>query len=118
MLTGVLKTLALMIQHAPNESNEMNWPHIRNDVCTVLCDLPKWTPGIKLYGCPKLSPTFKPMERIAIDTIGPSPNGMGFKCIIVIIDTFTRHVELYPKQEVTAIAAADTKTIPNVFTSS
>ena len=32
---------------------------------------------------------------------------MGFKYIIVIIDTFTRYVELFPKQEVSAIAAAD-----------
>ena len=32
---------------------------------------------------------------------------MGLKYIIVIIDTFTRYVELFPKQEVTAIAAAD-----------
>ena len=47
------------------------------------------------------------MERIAIDTIGPLPNGMGFKYIIVIIDTFTRYVELFPKQEVSAISAAN-----------
>ena len=47
------------------------------------------------------------MERIAIDTIGPLAHDMGFKYIIVIIDTFTRYVELIPKQEVTAIAAAD-----------
>ena len=32
---------------------------------------------------------------------------MGFKYIIVIIETFTLYVELFPKQEVTAIAAAD-----------
>ena len=32
---------------------------------------------------------------------------MGLKYIIVIIDTFTWYVELFPKQEVTAIAAAD-----------
>ena len=51
--------------------------------------------------------TLKPIERIAIDTIGPLPNDMGFKYIIVIIDTFTRYVELFPKQEVSAIAAAD-----------
>ena len=44
------------------------------------------------------------MERIAIDTIGLLPNDMCFKCII---DTFTRYVELFPKQEVSAIAAAD-----------
>ena len=47
------------------------------------------------------------MERIGIDTIGPLPNDIGFKYIVVIIDTFTSYVELYPKQEVTAIAAAD-----------
>ena len=51
--------------------------------------------------------TLKPMERIAIDTIGPLSNDMGFKYIIIIIDTFTRYVELFPKQKNTAIAAAD-----------
>jgi len=49
----------------------------------------------------------KPMERISIDTIGPPPSDMGIKYFIVIIDTFTRYVELFPKQEVTAMAAAD-----------
>ena len=48
------------------------------------------------------------MERIAIDTIGPVDEDMGFKNIIVIIDTFSRYVELFPKHEVSAIAAADT----------
>ena len=32
---------------------------------------------------------------------------MGLKYIIVIMDTFTRYIELFPKQDVTAIAAAD-----------
>ena len=49
--------------------------------------------------------TLKAMGRI--DAIGPLPYpDMGFKYIIVIIDTFSRFVELFPKQEVTAIAAA------------
>jgi len=51
--------------------------------------------------------TLKPMERISIATIGPLPADMGLNYIIVIIDTFTRYLELFPKQEVTAIAAAD-----------
>ena len=50
--------------------------------------------------------TLKPMERISIDTIGPLPADMGLKYIIVIIATFTRYIELFPKQEVTAITAA------------
>ena len=48
------------------------------------------------------------MKRISIDTIGPLPADMGLKYIIVIIDTFTRYVELFPTQEVTVIATADT----------
>ena len=49
--------------------------------------------------------SLKPLERISIDTMETSD--MGLKYIIVIIDTFTRHVELFPKQEITVIAAAD-----------
>ena len=41
-----------------------------------------------------------------MDTIGSLPND-GFKYIIVIIDTFTRYVELFPKQEVKTVAATD-----------
>jgi len=47
------------------------------------------------------------MERIAIDTIGPIEENFGLKYIIVIIDTFTRYVELFPKHDVSAMAAAD-----------
>ena len=46
------------------------------------------------------------MERISVKTIVPIRSEIGLKYIIVIIDTFTRYVELIPKQEVTAIAAA------------
>ena len=47
------------------------------------------------------------MERISIDTIGPVPSDMDIKYIVVIIDTFSRYVELFPKQEVAAMAAAN-----------
>ena len=47
------------------------------------------------------------MERIAIDTIGPIEENFGLRYIIVIIDTFTRYVELFPKHDVSAMAAAD-----------
>ena len=36
------------------------------------------------------------MERIAIDTIGPVDEDMGLKYLIVIIDTFSRYVDLSP----------------------
>ena len=47
---------------------------------------------------------YRPIERIDIDTIGPVDEDMGLKHIIVIIDTFSRYVELFPRS---AIAAAD-----------
>jgi hypothetical protein len=52
------------------------------------------------------------MERIAIDTIGPVNEDLGFKFIIVIIDTFSRYGELFSKQEVIAVAAADALHVP------
>ena len=62
----------------------------------------------KTYGRPGLScQLLDHIKRIAIDTIGPLPNGMGSKHIIVILDTFIRYVQLFLKKEVTAMAAAD-----------
>ena len=43
--------------------------------------------------------SLRPMERIAIDTIGPVDEDMGLKYIIVIIDTFSRYVELSPNMK-------------------
>ena len=51
--------------------------------------------------------TLKPMQRIALDTIGPMDISTDFRYIIVIIDTFTRYVELFPTYDVTAAAATD-----------
>jgi transposase InsO family protein len=44
------------------------------------------------------STEYEPMQRICIDTVGelPATNPHGFKHILVIIDGFTRWVELYP----------------------
>jgi hypothetical protein len=48
------------------------------------------------------------MERLAIDTIGPLPvQEDGYNNILVIIDAFTRWIELYPIKDVTAKSAAD-----------
>ena len=108
---GVERTIALMTQHAPTETSATNWPKLRYHVRCYIQSCPT---------CQKMDATHKairasrftlsslrPMERIAIDTIGPVPEDLGFRYIIVIIDTFSRYVELFPKQEVTAIAAAD-----------
>ena len=90
-----------MIQHAPDETNETNWPKIRQDVrhyiqsCSTRQKMDARHKTIRASRF--VFSTLKPMKRIAIDTIGSLPNDMGFKYIIVIIDTLTRYGELFPK---------------------
>jgi hypothetical protein len=57
---------------------------------------------------PYTKASYTPMDRIAIDTIGPLPvDALGNKYIITIIDCFSRIVELVPAQDTTAITAAN-----------
>ena len=48
--------------------------------------------------------TYTPMECLNIDFIGPFPD-QGY--ILVIVDTFTRWVELYHTTDATALSAAE-----------
>jgi hypothetical protein len=51
--------------------------------------------------------SFEPMERLAIDTIGPlTADDEGNKYIVVIIDCFSRWVELYATKDATGMEAA------------
>jgi hypothetical protein len=58
---------------------------------------------------PFTTAAYAPMERIAIDTIGPmkTPDSDGNTHIMVVIDCFTRYAELYPIQKLDAQTAAD-----------
>jgi len=48
------------------------------------------------------------MQRLNVDTIGPLPIGThGHQYILVVIDTFTRFVELYPTRGVSGSEAAE-----------
>lgn len=47
------------------------------------------------------------MERLAMDTIGPlDKDQRGYSYVLVITDTFSRYVELYPLITLEAIEAA------------
>ena len=49
-----------------------------------------------------------PMDKVSMDTIGPMPSdNSGFKYILVIVDNFSRWVELYPTVTVDAEECAD-----------
>jgi transposase InsO family protein len=57
---------------------------------------------------PFTTSTYRPMSRINIDSIGPLPSDQyGNTYILVMIDCFSRFVELYPIKAVDAI-----KTVP------
>ena len=48
--------------------------------------------------------TYTPMECLNVDFVGPFPNG---ECILVIVCTFTRRIELYHTLDATALSAAE-----------
>ena len=61
----------------------------------------------KLYIEPFVGSTYAPMERIQIDHVGPLPeDAYGNKHILVIVDTFTRWVEMYPVKDVSSYTTA------------
>jgi transposase InsO family protein len=108
---GVERTILLLTQHEPDLTNSTVWPNLRHDVRQFVQSCPTCQKMDARHQVIRASrfvlSSLRPMERIAIDTIGPMDEDMGFKYIIVIIDTFTRYVELFAKQDVTALAAAD-----------
>lgn len=56
---------------------------------------------------PFTTASYEPMVKVSMDTIGPLPASKdGFEFILVIIDNFTRFVELYPTKDTSALAAA------------
>jgi hypothetical protein len=57
---------------------------------------------------PFTTSTYEPMQRLNIDTIGPlDVSTHGFQYILVVIDTFSRYVTLWPTRSTTATEAAD-----------
>ena len=63
---------------------------------------------IAVHTHPFTAGVYGPWERVNIDTIGPLPEDeLGYKFIIVIIDCFSRFLELHPAKDATAAAAAE-----------
>jgi hypothetical protein len=63
---------------------------------------------LSIHTTPFVTSSFYPMQRLNIDTIGPLPTTKyGQEHILVIIDTFTRFVELYAIRDTSAEEAAN-----------
>ncbi len=61
-----------------------------------------------IYTAPFVLSGHAPMRKVSIDTIGPlNKDPDGYEYILVIIDNFTRFVELYPTKSVGAEEAAE-----------
>jgi hypothetical protein len=101
---GVDKTLQRL------HDRQTKWPGMRQDITRFIrqcpaCQFMKET-GIPIAIKPFNLTVFNPMDRLNIDTIGPlPPDEEGNKHILVIIDVFSRFIELYPCKKVTAEAA-------------
>jgi hypothetical protein len=89
------------------QANNWEWPYMRHHVkefikkCPICQKMSATKTSINVK--PFSNATLVPMERISMDTIGPLPiSEDGFEYILVIIDCFTRFVEIYPTKTVNA----------------
>ena len=104
---GVDKTITHLVKTGNKWKNMRR--HIRQFVhqCPVCQKLKERHLALKVH--PFTTAAYLPMDVLNIDTIGPmdSPDEDGNTYILVIIDCFTRWVELYPLPDTSAICAAE-----------
>lgn len=87
------------------------WPFVRLHVRKFITECPtcqalrRITPLIKTL--PYVTASQSPMERISIDTMGPFTKSRNYEYILVVIDNFSRYVELFPLTSVAAHEAAE-----------
>ena len=102
---GVEKTISML------QASKQSWKYMRKNVrqfiqqCPVCQKLREHHHEIKTH--PFTTASYMPMDVLNIDTIGPvAKDAQGNEYIIVIIDCFTRWVELIGVPDTTALAAA------------
>jgi transposase InsO family protein len=109
---GVERTLRMLTTPTSKDSKitliKKNTPYLRTHIkqYIALCPCCQKMSMIKIpiITHPFTTSRYYPMERLNMDFVGPFPD-KGY--ILVIIDTFTRWVELYWTPQATAVEAAD-----------
>ena len=88
------------------------WPNMRQHVhtyisqCSTCQKLRILNPCIRAL--PFVTAAPQPMERISVDAMGPFKTSVkGYEYILVVIDCFSRFVELYPMVTTSATETAD-----------
>ena len=100
---GVERTLLKLIRH------NKKWPYMREHIrCFIKkCPLCQKISAIKvpINTLPFTNAAYKPMFLIGMDTIGPlTKESNNLEYILVLIDQFTRYVELFPIADTSAQA--------------
>ena len=102
---GVERTLERLRSRYPSESEKWAYQreHVRHFIKKCPCCQKMSYLKTTIHTLPFTTATYTPWQRINIDTIGPlPPDEHDNKYIIVIIDTFTRYMELYAVKSVDA----------------
>jgi hypothetical protein len=88
------------------------WTNMKADVTKYIhgchmCQLVK-PPNHKAFGLMKSRPVFKRGEAFSCDLIGPLPrSSKGNEHALVIIDEFTKNVEIFPLRKATTLVVCD-----------
>ena len=102
--------LAILTQYHPSDTAAVAWPTVRHDVreyilsCATCQKMATRHKAIRVSRFVLSTP--QPMRRIELDTIRLLEISHQFRYILVI-DTFTRYVELFPTKNVTVEEATD-----------
>jgi hypothetical protein len=103
---GVELTIAKLTAEFP----DLDWPYLREHVKQFIktCPVCQKLSAVKIIvqTTPFTTATYSPMERISIDSLGPLPTSNGYVYVLVIIDNFTRFIDLYPCHSTGAKEAA------------
>jgi transposase InsO family protein len=98
---GVERTIKKLLDSYPT------WPYLRQHVKKFVHDCPLCQKisaiKLKIHAHPFVTSRYSPMECINIDYVGPFPDG-GY--VLVIIDCFTRWLELYAVDSATGELSA------------
>jgi hypothetical protein len=103
---GVEKTLEKL-----KSIDSSKWPHLRDHVKKFVSDCPICQKldyrNVKNHTEPYTTASMEPFETLNIDTIGPLPkDDLGNIYVLVIIDCFSRFIELYAVPDTSAPPAA------------